>query len=329
MDNKRLLGPQRTAAAVLLLWGVCYSLVDMGLTHRAYGSALIFILIPMACAVALAALLLAGKKNVGFAVVFGIQLILSVRSMILGFSLPRLAYLASDLLMLAISLLAFITAASGKRHPLRNLEFIPVICELLPYFLTLLEGGGYAVYYINAVINAFAVWLTARALTYTSQAAASAAPEKAAVQAAAPVGAAPAAVPDAGQAGAAAAWKPVNPRLASNMPLRSLIRAFVFTDGDGSTVFSSPVAAGTLSDTVGAPAQQLSGRFPMDVIARSQVGRTIAQTGQFPQEGWLAMSAIDAESVRRAQLGELRTCVRTFSDPTTAETGAFVLLYEL
>ena len=124
-------------------------------------------------------------------------------------------------------------------------------------------------------------------------------------------------------------WQPTNPRFASNMPLRSLLRIFVFTDGDGHSVLNSPVAIGTLSDTLGEPAQKYIGRGFMDIIAHSNVGKTIIQTSQFPQEGWAAMSAIDTKNTRRAQNGELRTCVRTFSDPTTNESGALVLLYEL
>ena len=122
-------------------------------------------------------------------------------------------------------------------------------------------------------------------------------------------------------------WKPTNPRFYSNRPLSSLLRVFIFTDGDGKTVLKSPVAMGTLSDTIGAPAGELAGKVSIDVISRSNVGTAIARTGQFPQEGWTAMSAIDAQNTLLAQTGALRTCVRTFSDPTTSESGALVLYY--
>ena len=92
---------------------------------------------------------------------------------------------------------------------------------------------------------------------------------------------------------------------------------------------NSPVALGTLSDTIGAPAAEIAGKCRTDVIARSNVGIVITQTGTFPEDAWNAMSGIDEAATNLARSGVLRTCVRTFRDPTTSENGAIVLFYKM
>ena len=120
-----------------------------------------------------------------------------------------------------------------------------------------------------------------------------------------------------------------NPRLSSNLPLSSLKRIFIFTNGDGKTVLSCPVASGILMDTAGAPLNDFLGKVPFDVIARSNVGALITQTHQFPDSAWMAMSRIDAASTQLAQSGTYKSVIRTFDNPNTKESGACVLLYQL
>jgi hypothetical protein len=123
-------------------------------------------------------------------------------------------------------------------------------------------------------------------------------------------------------------WMPANPRFLSNMPLSSLVRIFIFTNGDGQTVLSCPVASGTLADTVGAPLNQFLGKAPLDVIARSNTAAQIKQSGQFPDSAWAAMSRIDMDAANKAQMGVYKSVVRTFDNPTTKESGVCVLLYQ-
>mgnify|MGYP000999237843 CR=1 FL=1 len=123
-------------------------------------------------------------------------------------------------------------------------------------------------------------------------------------------------------------WVPTNPRLSSNLPLSSLIRIFIFTNGDGKTVLSCPVANGTLADTAGAPLNEFLGKVPFDVIAESDIEAQIRQTGQFPDSAWMAMNNIIAHTTQDAQTGNYKTVVRTFSNPNTKESGACVLLYK-
>jgi hypothetical protein len=125
-----------------------------------------------------------------------------------------------------------------------------------------------------------------------------------------------------------AEWTPTNPRFASNMPLSSLVRVFIFTDGDGQTVLDCPVAAGTLADTVGAPMSEFVGKVPLDVIARADTAARIKQSGQFPDSAWVAMGQIDVNATSRAQTGIYKSVVRTFDSPGTKESGVCVLLYE-
>jgi hypothetical protein len=123
-------------------------------------------------------------------------------------------------------------------------------------------------------------------------------------------------------------WKPSNPRLASNMPLSSMKRIFIFTSGDGKTVMNCPVASGTLADTAGAPINRFFGSVPCDIIAKSKVGEQVKQTASFPESAWKAMDNIDFAASSRARMGEYKTVIRTFENPNTGESGVLVLLYQ-
>ena len=125
-----------------------------------------------------------------------------------------------------------------------------------------------------------------------------------------------------------AEWTPTNPRLASNMPLSSLLRVFIFTNGDGKTVLSCPVTMGTLSDTAGIAASEIAGKVPVDIIARSNVAIQCIQTSQFPVEGWMAMYNIDASVTQKAQMGEYKTVVRPVTNPNTRESSCCILIYQ-
>ena len=126
----------------------------------------------------------------------------------------------------------------------------------------------------------------------------------------------------------ASAWTPTNSRLSSNMPLSSLCRVFIFTSGNGKTVLSCPVAMGTLADTAGAPPNEVQGKVKFDIIAGTNVGKTVIQSGQFPDSAWTAMSHIAPDESAKAQLGLYRTTIRPFENPNTRESGMCVLFYQ-
>jgi hypothetical protein len=120
----------------------------------------------------------------------------------------------------------------------------------------------------------------------------------------------------------------INPQLASNMPLSSLLRVFLFTSGDGKTVFSCPVATGVFADTVGALPNDVFGKVPFDIIAGTDVGKQIMSSGQFPESAWISMSRIAPDVTEKAQRGEYKSTVRPFENPNTQESGVWMLLYK-
>jgi len=125
-----------------------------------------------------------------------------------------------------------------------------------------------------------------------------------------------------------AKWIPTNPRLASNMPLSSLLRVFIFTNRDGRTVLNCPVAMGTLSDTAGTSPNEISGKVPVDIIAKSNVATQCEQTGQFPLDAWVAMTNINADIAGKAQMGVYKTVIRPVTNPNTGESSCCVLIYQ-
>jgi hypothetical protein len=126
----------------------------------------------------------------------------------------------------------------------------------------------------------------------------------------------------------AAGWTPTNPQLSSNRPQSSLLRIFIFTSGNGKTVLECPVASGTLADTAGAPLNEILGKVPFDIIAGTDIGKQIIQSGQFPDSAWSAMNKIAPDDAAKAQTGLYRATVRPFENPNTRESGACVLLYQ-
>ncbi|MCL2694562.1 MAG: hypothetical protein FWE60_05610 [Oscillospiraceae bacterium] len=116
-------------------------------------------------------------------------------------------------------------------------------------------------------------------------------------------------------------------QLSCNMPLSSLKRVFFFADGDVETALSCPVASGVLRETVGAPLNDLMGKYPFDALANSSVGAQTVQTGQLPNLAWVAMGNIAPDETKMAQAGAYRTVVRPAPNPNTQKTSCWVLLY--
>ena len=123
-------------------------------------------------------------------------------------------------------------------------------------------------------------------------------------------------------------WTPTNPQLSSNMPLSSLLRIFIFTSGDGSTVLSCPALSGTLADTAGAPIDEFLGKKPFDVIAKADIYQHLVQYRDIPTSAWTAMGSINPDAAHKAQMGLYRTCIRPFKSPTTGEFVVCVLIYD-
>lgn len=133
---------------------------------------------------------------------------------------------------------------------------------------------------------------------------------------------------DSGSEHEPASWQPTNPQLASNMPVSSLLRAFIFKNSE-EDVFSCPVAMGTLSDTIGAPVSEENCSLPVEVIVEKDARELIMSTGNLPPVCWEAMEKADEESVKLARSGKAKVCVRLFNNKNSGLSGAHVLLYEL
>ena len=169
MENAKAMGPQKTPAAVLFLWGFLYSFVEIVVVngtrpgHISLSAAgWVFRL----CSLGTIILLFRGKRNIGFTVFWGLLTLLSARYLFISFGLYNLIWLAADGLMLLVVICATIPSFSDRKNPLKNLEFIPAGLHLLPYILILLSPAQHrAMYYINALISSLAWWFMAAALT--------------------------------------------------------------------------------------------------------------------------------------------------------------------
>lgn len=170
MENKKGIGPQKKAAAILLLWGFLYAfteIIAINSTGAGHISMNAFGYFSRLCSLGLIILLFMGKRNVWFAIIIGAQTLLSARNLIIAFSVYNFIWLAANVLMLVIAIFSQPSFSAGRKNPFENLEFIPAGLYLLPYILFFFTNSfpyG-AMYYINAVISALAWWLMARALT--------------------------------------------------------------------------------------------------------------------------------------------------------------------
>ena len=170
MENRKEIGSWRTAAAILMLWVLLYSLTEMLVVNNmrlGHISLNAFGWLTRLCSLAMIVLLFIGKRNIGFLIVAGAQTLLSGWGLIAAFSVHNFIWFAADIVMLILVIFATIPSLYHKKNPFKNLEFIPACLELLPYILILFTRfrNYSAMYYANAIIGALAWWFMARALT--------------------------------------------------------------------------------------------------------------------------------------------------------------------
>lgn len=170
MENRKCIGSQRTAAAILLLWGFLYQITEMVVVNgmkigRISMNA--FSWVSLLCTLGMVVLLFIGKRNIGFLICMGLQTLIAIRHAIVFFGVYRVVWLAADVLMLLVMIFATIPSLYHRKNPFRNLEFIPAALYLLPYLFSLFSRGGHygPMYYVNGIIGALAWWFMGRALT--------------------------------------------------------------------------------------------------------------------------------------------------------------------
>ena len=79
--------------------------------------------------------------------------------------------------------------------------------------------------------------------------------------------------------------------LSSKMPIASLLRVFLFTSGDGSTIFNCPVAMGVFADTVGTRLNDVIGKVPFDIISGTEIGKQTMKSGQVPETAKVGLTS--------------------------------------
>lgn len=115
-------------------------------------------------------------------------------------------------------------------------------------------------------------------------------------------------------------------RFYSGMPLEALEQLFVFTTGDGPSVWESPRVCRMLEAITGAPLAQIRQSTRRDVIFNCQGSQLLKLNGAISQEAWRAMAIRAPKVVEAAQAKLGRTCVCSF--PTEQnEIVALVLFY--
>lgn len=99
----------------------------------------------------------------------------------------------------------------------------------------------------------------------------------------------------------------------SGLPFSALEQVFVFTTGEGRTVFESAKVAEVVQDAVGEPLSDVRQRIPMDVVGHADVGVQVLIDGSVPEKAWRAMNAIKPAIAEKAQAGLYEVCIRPFS----------------
>ena len=102
------------------------------------------------------------------------------------------------------------------------------------------------------------------------------------------------------------------PQVSSGMPSAALEHIFVFTSGDGPSVWQSPALARMLEQIIGEAVGSLSQNVPRDVVARCAAGELLKPDGSISDAVWRAMAVHQPALVQQARERLYRVCVRTF-----------------
>lgn len=112
------------------------------------------------------------------------------------------------------------------------------------------------------------------------------------------------------------------------MPFSALEHIFVFTTGEGRTLFESAKVTRVVEETVGEPLSAVRQKCPVDVVGHADVGVQVLIDGATPEKAWRAMKAIKPSVAKMALEGSYEVCVRPFSVENN-EVVALFLFYDL
>ena len=115
-------------------------------------------------------------------------------------------------------------------------------------------------------------------------------------------------------------------QFSSGMPFAALEQLFIFTTGDGRSIWGSPVMARMLEAIIGEKLERIRQGTPRDVIFNCDLSQLLKRDGAISDAVWHAMAIREPSVVERAQKKLSRTCVRTFNLETDTVV-ALVLFY--
>jgi hypothetical protein len=117
------------------------------------------------------------------------------------------------------------------------------------------------------------------------------------------------------------------PSMSSGKPFAALEQIFVFTTGEGPSVFKSEITAAMLTEAAGEPLQNIRANVPVDVMGGA-AGRVLEaiRAGSIPKAAWRALFKIKASVAQQIQDGAYHLCIRTFP-VESKELVALFLLY--
>jgi hypothetical protein len=108
----------------------------------------------------------------------------------------------------------------------------------------------------------------------------------------------------------------------SGLPFSALDQIFIFTTGEGRSVFESQLANQKLEDTIGEPVDKIRDQVQVNVVGRVDAGVEMMHDGSIPDKAWRAIAAIKPDVAEQAKAGAYQFCVRTL----LAETNDVITL---
>jgi hypothetical protein len=97
----------------------------------------------------------------------------------------------------------------------------------------------------------------------------------------------------------------------SGLPFSALDQIFIFTSGEGRSVFESQLANQKLEDTVGEKVDKIRESVQVNVVGRVDAGVEMMQDDSIPDKAWRAITAVKPDVAEQAKAGAYQFCVRT------------------
>jgi hypothetical protein len=97
----------------------------------------------------------------------------------------------------------------------------------------------------------------------------------------------------------------------SGLPFSALDQIFIFTSGEGRSVFESQLANQKLEDTVGEKVGKIRESVQVNVVGRVDAGVEMMQDDSIPDKAWRAITAVKPDVAEQAKAGAYQFCVRT------------------